>query len=886
MVKLEITPNSSPAELAEASRQYKAAQSEYTAWKSTLVQRDYTYPATATLPAETVKVPFDPQKGQFLLGMTAYDAKKAEIAAKYSYLTTVSPSSTSVDNLNVGSNAIQINGSSPKLAETLANTPSPNAYVGGTTIPPTVETDTPVTEVAEISGPGNGAGGGAGDGNEVIEGPGTGGGQPGTGNLTDDAVGDGGTGATSGASSNKPAPIKQRPNVLHDYANWTYQVGWYMLDRDSFNQFVETGKEPGNFRKYPIFKSGGIRETGSNNGIDFDLGLRSLRMTGIIGNNKYSPNANQYEIEMEIIEPYGVSLLPKLRVLAQSLQGENKEFQIPYLLEIKWVGYDDNNKLVNNIPNSGPKLIAVQIINVSFNITSSGTIYKITFAPSAQFALGNILGIVRTDTRVYGGTFEEVIKGNSESLKAKLNAMGENDVKNKRAEYADTYDFEIVSYSDDARTPDDRLAKSSMMYPVVGGESTVEALKRYDTTKQEWTFSSGSSVKAIISDLARNSKYFYDKIVDLETADEVSLGNLTGSDQSLPQQDQLEKKLAAMELIKVVPVITLGSYDKIRGVYQKNIVYKVIPFYLYGQINARTGQAPVSNRGYVKEYNWLFTGKNQDVIDINLTYDVLYFRLFQTTVGAKAVTDTASNAIGSDGLQPALSPDAASQPRVWGDINARTNKGDKPNAVQEYFEQQLNPSYGTDLVQLDLSIIGDPDWIPQDRSIRPVGTSTDANNNGYVDGELAKGISVDVDGVYVNINFRTPADYSDKTGLMNLGSDESALIAGYYQVITVESLFQDGRFTQILNMVRVPSQEKNVVKQTADYKTQLPIYASASPPALPPTQVPVYPSAEPPQPTQLPIYPSAEPLNKTNNPIMGSWASGDASSLQDDATGN
>lgn len=638
---------------------------------------------------------------------------------------------------------------------------------------------------------------------------------------------------------NRPT-IKQRSNKLHDYVNWTYQIGWYMLDIVSFNDFVTSGKDSPALRKHPIFKSGGIKEGGGTTGLDFDLGLRSLRLGGVIGNNRFSPNANQYDIEMEIVEPFGVSLLTKLRLLASSTQGENREFQVPYLIDIRWLGYDDNGKIVTNIPDCGPKLISCLITNVSFNITSSGTIYKITFAPYTQLPLSNTYGVIRTDTRLYGGTLDEVLRSGEDSLKAKLNAAGENDKKEGRCEFPDTYDFQILSYTDNGstRTQDDKLAKAPMTFPADNAEATAEAQKdmeKPDPTKQFWHNTASSNVKDIIADLAKNSKYFQDLIM------KPSISNSQGQELGLSATERRlanesikkanDTKMGAMQLVKVIPQVKhIGKYDTIRGVFQKDILYTVVPYYLYGQVNPRTGQAKVASRGFVKEYNWIFTGKNQDVFNVDLTYDLLYFRMFQTAAGAKAWGDqsyvTESSTDGMVQAYPGGS--AATYVTLAGDINARSNRGDKPNAVQEYFEQQLNPSYGNDMVLLDLDIIGDPDWIPQDRSVLPIGSSIDANNNGYVDGSYAKGISMDVDGVYVNINFRTPADYDDKSGLMKLSND-SALISGFYQVITVDSTFDDGKFTQKLGLVRVPSQEKNEVKGAAPAATQSSINLTPTP---------------------------------------------------------
>ena len=74
---------------------------------------------------------------------------------------------------------------------------------------------------------------------------------------------------------------------------------------------------------------------------------------------------------------------------------------------------------------------------------------------------------------------------------------------------------------------------------------------------------------------------------------------------------------------------------------------------------------------------------------------------------------------------------------------------------------------------------------------------------------------MDVDGVYVKLNFRTPRDYDENSGLMMLSPGQE-LIGGMYQVITVESVFEGGKFTQKLNMVRVFDQPENKVdKQVA-----------------------------------------------------------------------
>lgn len=597
-----------------------------------------------------------------------------------------------------------------------------------------------------------------------------------------------------------------RPNKLHEYVNWTYQVGWYMLDIATYNRFTDSGQDSQALRKYPLLRSGGFAKTGS--GLTYDLGLNSLRFTTVIASSNMSPNASIGEIDMQVVEPYGVSLLADMKRIANGLpNGPHDHFQIPYLIEIKYVGYDDSGRLIPNIPGTGPKLIPCQIINITFNITSAGTVYDIKLVPYSQQGINKFYGVLREDTRLYGKTFEDFLKG-PEGLATKLKKAGEADKQNGRAEYPDEYDFEIVSFDKNRTADDGKLRQSEMTFDIKeGGAITAVSARRMgppdeyqagnDPMKSYYQLKAGSNIKDLIRDIAITSKYYQSKITDGEI------------DKNNP-----------MELIKVVPVVKdLGKFDTKRGVYQKKIIYKVMPYYVYGKNNPKTGQAPVEKRGHVKEYNWLFTGKNDDILNIDLNFNVMYFKIFEGKSDQRALLESGAQVPNTPQYQSSSGQDpkqtALTYKQTTGSTTRAMAKGYKPDAVAEYFDQELNSPDLADLVKIDVDIIGDPDFVAQDRSVRPVGTDIDAANNGYVDGDVNKGVSVDVDGVYVKLNFRTPRDYDENSGLMMLSPGQE-LIGGMYQVITVESVFEGGKFTQKLNMVRVFDQPENKVdKQVA-----------------------------------------------------------------------
>ena len=221
----------------------------------------------------------------------------------------------------------------------------------------------------------------------------------------------------------------------------------------------------------------------------------------------------------------------------------------------------------------------------------------------------------------------------------------------------------------------------------------------------------------------------------------------------------------------------------------------------------------------VKEYNWIFTGKNQDILNFDATYKLQYFEIRNFQTKNKGVAATGQNIVGdrSTGdrvgrnadrtngtniLAPTITVGETAQGSLIQNV-----RGSKYVAAAEFMDLKLNNPMG-DMVNVDLEIIGDPDWVPQDRSVLPKGTAQESFASGYVDNNLNKGISTDVDSVYVKLKFRTPRDYNDKTGLMNISSDQD-FVQGIYQVIKCTNKFVGGKFTQALEMVRVANQLEN-----------------------------------------------------------------------------
>lgn len=77
------------------------------------------------------------------------------------------------------------------------------------------------------------------------------------------------------------------------------------------------------------------------------------------------------------------------------------------------------------------------------------------------------------------------------------------------------------------------------------------------------------------------------------------------------------------------------------------------------------------------------------------------------------------------------------------------------------------------------------------------------------------------------LKFKTPRDYNSQTGLMQMTTDQT-FIQGLYRVISCESIFENGQFTQQLAMIRVQNQVSNDPGNIPNITKELPNKKSIS----------------------------------------------------------
>lgn len=298
------------------------------------------------------------------------------------------------------------------------------------------------------------------------------------------------------------------------------------------------------------------------------------------------------------------------------------------------------------------------------------------------------------------------------------------------------------------------------------------------------------------------------------------------------------------------------------GVRPKLIVYRVIPYAAHASHMSAPNVKPpgIDNlkKQAVKVYDYIYTGKNTEVLKFEIDFSYGFNNVFaadnfkrgqdvqlaskQAGAYLSGLLDSVIGGIFGDigntinsiasafggnlpipnitGIVGAVTGLAGNSPsRDIGTIPTQASYrgtststdgmggGGLENAINRsarYFYDAFTSS--NNMVMLDMEILGDPYWIAQSGISNYTSKQTQYNNLNadmtvnYQNGE-----------VHVLVNFKTPIDINQATGLYDFGGGGNtapvSYFSGLYTVNIVKSVFNHGRFTQTLTGYRVPQQE-------------------------------------------------------------------------------
>jgi len=658
--------------------------------------------------------------------------------------------------------------------------------------------------------------------------------------------------STSGASNRQMAKTQLIPNPLWAYASSTYAWSlWYLstTDINSLMELQDVGSANGwspttvntatnpNGRttdtSFVVAEDSGLYPNYRVPGFPVNYNIQSVEFDTTFSHLAQFRSSNSIIGTMKILEPYGVTFLESL--ISASYNPNSKTYvpytQAPYMLQLEFFGYDDNGELIS--PTAATQLkkrFPIRLLQCKVQLTKAGAEYTIKFCPWGHQGFDNIYGKLPKAVNIKGGTVGEILS----DLESQLNTHYVNDQKiAQNAAYADQYKFKI----------DPKIATS----PIVNNPTLSQSDPNSDTldfSKKNIPISAGTEILAILDRLFAQAGYLIQ--------DQLQLGTTSspGSSTDTANQGNPVKILRTQVSVQLQGVQNSkdsspapGVVDPIKGKFPFLITYAIGPYSSYKSESYLIGSLADSTPITIKQYDYLYTGQNIDVIDFKLDFDMAYYNAalgYTAAIAGQTPTkDSSVNTVESaeGSFKPTITaitlgydafktaPNLTPLPTQFlvTDLAKTSGGGISNDPSGQKGSDVLASIYSKalgDMIKVNLEILGDPVWIKQDDWLYvqdPTNTSSPYNQWDQAawsqDKFFAKygHVRTDVSDLVVTLNINTPVDLDLDAGVQNGGNaglmypnpgSRPSTFSGQYRVIMVKNIFKNGKFTQVLTLVR------------------------------------------------------------------------------------
>ena len=676
-----------------------------------------------------------------------------------------------------------------------------------------------------------------------------------------------------------------------------------------------------------ILKSGGTGSTGQvkttiekQAGITGEYYIDDVEIDSLIAPSQKTKQTNATSLRFTVHEPYSMGVFLQSLYEAALQGGHTNYMDAPYLLDLNFVGWDDNGNSYS-VPRAR-RMFPLKFSNVTFSVTAGGSQYNVEAIPWNEQAFSDETQTVKEDFDIKGSSISELLQTGPESLAALMNsreiALEQSGNKSTGDQYVIIFPNERSSAAEGiiAPPPAEEGATTAsastgepgseraltdeqkqQIYDTITGITNGDVPQDFDAELSKLTgtvirrsnlgesFREYAERSENANDIGRSkiSKTYLDGkteafgrpalVEDVDDGDGAGTGvfrrgGITISDDG--QRINFKKGTRIQDVVE--EIVLLSEYGRRfatqapdekgnktwfridTNVYNvtdaqntsqtgrapKVYVYRVIPY----EVNSSKVNSPtqptkgISNlkRQAMKEYNYIYTGKNDDVINFNIDLEYTFFTAIQSDLGQN-IQDTQNAGANSLARQPEHPLYGQSQGRNdsipgTGTSSTRgstsTNTGSRIGGATVHPETQVARTMNdaivnsqTDLVMVEMDIWGDPYYIADSgmgNYNAAGGESANIDENGAMDYQYGE--------VDVLVNFRTPIDIG-KDGQMQfpeLGTQIVGQFSGLYQVTMVRNKIAQNKFTQMLTMLRRRNQEADTnaepVSQNAEAVTE------------------------------------------------------------------
>ena len=365
---------------------------------------------------------------------------------------------------------------------------------------------------------------------------------------------------------------------------------------------------------------------------------------------------------------------------------------------------------------------------------------------------------------------------------------------------------------------------------MAGTDRAVNATDDQFKKKQVFPIHPGTSIIDIVDKIVQKSDYITTQISEFKkqseesTADANYSGSTNENDRSGTSAKKIDEKFLDLNWFKVIPQVVLSDFDFNRNAYSKVVLYTILPYITANQYHPSFPKSQIKQSAAVRTYDYWYTGKNRDIIKADIDFDSTYYTQLTTyrdqvkrgganrQSSEEAVDITATNRAIRAAILP-VATEVSGHNSAAGTMNSAEQPKDH---IVADLKKSIYSSQRGDMLNIKLTIIGDPAYIKQDDvyynpasldTYNKFLTNTEPNSARPI-GDKGQ-ILFDREQVYVKLNFKNVVDINDSIGIVNKqtklknGRDTNGTFTGMYKVLKVQSSFVRGQFTQVLDLVRM-----------------------------------------------------------------------------------
>jgi hypothetical protein len=702
------------------------------------------------------------------------------------------------------------------------------------------------------------------------------------------------SGKTSSGSGKSSSAEK---NILHRYRSWTYN---WTLGAISAKALNDQSLLASDIKKYTVLTSAGKGTGGIGTGaVDankseisamtdgfqknspgaFDMWIDNVSVKSIAGAGSAQSGASiATNITFDVFEPYSMSGFIEALMVTAKAAGYTDYVTGVFALRIQFQGYPDNQPVESSKPGiiSGTtRYFIFNITQCDIDVNESGTRYRVEAVPTNQLGFGNankLTADIKVEGKTVGQVLTNFVKGLNDMARAEYRERTGKELpitpyqiaapakaepgspQNTKAALLDGggggngySDIIKAKINDDLKSPNvfklvdpARFTNSGYVGSKVTGSVATATNTTIKTAEKIQTvaFASGSEISECIAAIVRDSEYVRNEVLQKQVEDAKAKG-------------------ATVQYFNIRLEVDVHDYNSTDNTMFKTYRFVLEPFQVHftkvpGQDQGTYNPTLLKSK-IKREYNYIYSGKNEDVTKFAINFNNLYFSAIPAMggnpVGENPVaTSAAANSNlqvkqkeSNAGSNKNYSPNSVATAPITVDPSTANKNGGGPSATQPlgdpYAQLALamhdkitNAAGGSaDMITGSLEILGDPYFLctggmgNKDLKLaEPYLTAPGPDNTG---GECPTTQGE----VYISVYFRNPIDIGPDTGMMKFSKLIS--FSGIYQVTELDNNFRDGMFTQKLEIVRMPG-------QTVEEETPVaaPAFGTAAYPGLTPTK--------------------------------------------------